>query len=254
MDPRSSFHEGRVARPLLRWMVPVAVILLAVAASGDTVGSGPTASTGAQVTKSVPFVRESIAEIRALAPLRTREAPGDRAIPFRRIPWPSGATGNAAAPSAGAPLAVPFPGSSPSRSAPALDSSFAGLGNPPRSQGDVIPPDTMGAVGPNHLVSLLNSDFGVFDKTTGAPIPNQQVSLQSFWGSLGTARGRPGGFSVRHENSLRPAQRAVCRHHPRGKERPGFLGHDRRLLHVRPHGRMGQMGDRRGPRQQRPNK
>jgi hypothetical protein len=73
-----------------------------------------------------------------------------------------------------------------------LDSNFAGLGNPPHSEGDVIPPDTMGAVGPNHLVSLLNSDFGVFDKTTGAVL--RKIPLQSFWGSLGTAAGEPANF------------------------------------------------------------
>jgi hypothetical protein len=75
-----------------------------------------------------------------------------------------------------------------------LDSNFAGLGNPPHSEGDVIPPDTMGAVGPNHLVSLLNSDFGVFDKTTGALLQNQKIPLQSFWASLGTAAGEPANF------------------------------------------------------------
>jgi hypothetical protein len=71
--------------------------------------------------------------------------------------------------------------------APALDTSFAGLGNP--TSGDVIPPDTMGAAGPNHLVSLLNSEFGVFDKTTGALLSS--VSMQSFWASLGTDAGEP---------------------------------------------------------------
>jgi hypothetical protein len=50
----------------------------------------------------------------------------------------------------------------------------------------------MGAVGPNHLVSLLNSDFGVFDKTTGTVL--QKISLQSFWSSLGTAMGQPANF------------------------------------------------------------
>jgi hypothetical protein len=50
----------------------------------------------------------------------------------------------------------------------------------------------MGAVGPSHLVSILNSDFGVFNKTTGAEL--QKVSLQSFWGSLGTAAGEPADF------------------------------------------------------------
>ncbi|MHB9061249.1 MAG: fibronectin type III domain-containing protein [Desulfobacteria bacterium] len=154
-------------------------------------GSEPTTSTGVQVTNRVPFVRESIDEIRALAPLRTRAVPVDRAIPFHRIPRRSGTTGEAGLPLTGPSLAAPFLASSPAPSAPALDSSFAGLGNP-HSGNDVIPPDTMGAAGPNHLISLLNSDFGVFDKTTGAVL--QRISLQSFWASLGTAAGQPADF------------------------------------------------------------
>ena len=154
-------------------------------------GSEPTTSTGVQVTKSVPFARESIDRIRALAPFRTQAVPGDRAIPLRRIQRRSGTTGGAGLPSAGISLAAPFLASSPALSAPALASSFAGLGNPPHSEGDVIPPDTMGAAGPNHLVSLLNSDFGVFDKS-GALL--QKVSLETFWASLGTAAGEPANF------------------------------------------------------------
>ena len=192
MNPRKYFHESRVIRPFLRWIVPAVVILLAVAVSGDSVGSEPTTSTGAQVTKSVPFLRESIDEIRALAPLRTRAVPGNRAIHFHRIPRRSGTTGQAGLPLAGPALAAPFLASSPAPSAPVLDGGFAGLGNPSHSEGDLIPPDTMGAVGPNHLVSLLNSDFGVFNKTTGAVL--QKISLQSFWGSLGTAAGEPADF------------------------------------------------------------
>jgi len=191
MNSRRYFHESRVVRPFLRWIVPAVVILLAIAVSGDSVGSGPTTSTGVQVTKSVPFARESIDGIRALVPLRTRAVPGDRAIPFHRIPRRSGTAGEARLPLAGPALAAPFVASSPSPLAPALDSSFAGLGNPPRSEGDLIPPDTMGAAGPNHLVSLLNSDFGVFDKS-GTRL--QKISLQSFWGSLGTAAGQPAHF------------------------------------------------------------
>lgn len=191
MNPRRYFHENRVVRPFLRWIVPAIVILLAVAGSRDSVGSEPTTLTGAQVTKSVPFVRESIDEIRALAPLRSRAIPGDRAIPFHRIPRRSGTTGQAGLTLARPALAAPFFASSPAPSAPVLDSRFAGLGNPPHGQ-DVIPPDTMGAVGPNHLVSLLNSDFGVFDKTTGAVL--RKITLQSFWASLGTATGQPANF------------------------------------------------------------
>ena len=177
MNPGRYFHESRVVGLFLRGIVPAAVLLLAVAASGVSVGSEPTTSTGAQVTMRVPFVRESIDEIRALAPFREGTIPEDRAIPFRRIPRRSGTTGQAGLPSAEPALAAPFLASSPAPLAPALDSSFAGLGNPPHSQGDVVPPDTMGAVGPNHLVSLLNSDFGVFDKTTGALLQQSSTAI-----------------------------------------------------------------------------
>jgi len=190
MNLRRSFHECPVVRPFLRWFVPAIVILLVVAGSGYSVGSGPTTSTGVQVTKRVPFARESIDEIRALAPLRSRAVPGDRAIPFHRIPRRSGTTGQAGLPLAGPALAAPFFASSPAPSAPVLDSSFAGLGNPPPGQ-DLIPPDTMGAVGPNHLVSLLNSDFGVFDKA-GRLL--KSVDLQVFWSSLGIRAGEPAHF------------------------------------------------------------
>ena len=249
MNPRRYFHERRVPGPFLRWIVPAVVILLAVAGSGDSEGSGPTTSTGARVTKHVPFVRESIDEIRALAPLRSRAVPGDRVYPLSsdskaiRCDGRSGiAVGRAA------PLAAPFFASSPASSAPVLDSSFAGLGNPPHSQGDVIPPDTMGAAGPNHLVSLLNSDFGVFDKTTGAEL--QKISLQSFWGSLGTAAGEPADFPFDPKILYDQHSGRFVAVTLGGSERPGFLGHDRRLPIVRSHGSMGQMGHRRGPGQQ----
>jgi hypothetical protein len=197
MNPRREFHENRAPRPFLRRIVPVTamflgVMFLAITAPGDSAGSGPAAETGTRVTKRVPFVRESIDEIRALAPFRSQAVPEDRSIPFRRIQRRAAATEESGSPPTEAALAVPSIASTPSPLAPALDSSFPGLGNPPRSEGDVIPPDTMGAVGPDHLVSILNSDFGVFSKTTGAEL--QKVSLQSFWGSLGTAEGEPANF------------------------------------------------------------
>ena len=42
-----------------------------------------------------------------------------------------------------------------------------------------IPPDTMGAVGPNHIVETINGNFEIFDKMTGASLDNR--SLDSFW-------------------------------------------------------------------------
>ena len=41
------------------------------------------------------------------------------------------------------------------------------------------PPDTMGAVGPNHIVEFINGNFEVFDKTTGASLETR--SLLNFW-------------------------------------------------------------------------
>jgi hypothetical protein len=45
-----------------------------------------------------------------------------------------------------------------------------------------IPPDTMGAVGPNHIVELINGRFDVYNKTTG----NQAAtaSLDGFWTNI----------------------------------------------------------------------
>jgi len=52
-----------------------------------------------------------------------------------------------------------------------------------------IPPDTCGAIGPNHFVSIVNANVSVWNKTTGARLVN--VGEQSFWGaaqSLGDGR------------------------------------------------------------------
>jgi uncharacterized repeat protein (TIGR01451 family) len=43
-----------------------------------------------------------------------------------------------------------------------------------------IPPDTMGSVGPNHIVEMINGSFRVFSKTTGALLPGSS-SLDGFW-------------------------------------------------------------------------
>ena len=42
-----------------------------------------------------------------------------------------------------------------------------------------IPPDTMGAVGDDHIVEMLNGAFAIYDKDTGALI--SRISLDEFW-------------------------------------------------------------------------
>jgi len=73
--------------------------------------------------------------------------------------------------------AVPSPQST-------LVDDFAGM-----SDTGFIPPDTMGAVGPNHVMSVINGGAQVLTRT-GFPAMAQQT-LQSFWSPLGTAPGSP---------------------------------------------------------------
>jgi uncharacterized repeat protein (TIGR01451 family) len=59
-----------------------------------------------------------------------------------------------------------------------------------------IPPDTMAAVGPNHIVEMINGNFEIINKTTGASI--QTMSLDAFWTNVvGLAQINSGRFDPR---------------------------------------------------------
>ncbi len=49
-----------------------------------------------------------------------------------------------------------------------------------------IPPDTMGAVGRDHIVELINGTYRVYDKNTGSALA--QSSLNVFWSNAGASR------------------------------------------------------------------
>ncbi|HKP12531.1 MAG TPA: HYR domain-containing protein [Blastocatellia bacterium] len=71
---------------------------------------------------------------------------------------------------------------------PAPATSFDGLnseGNVPIFGGHVLPPDPNGAVGPNHYVQTINSQFQIFSKTGTALTPG--ASLGSIWASISGA-------------------------------------------------------------------
>ena len=70
---------------------------------------------------------------------------------------------------------------------PLLD-SFVGMVD----NGSFIPPDTHGAAGPAHLVSMINRGYAVFDRS-GA-IVQGPTSHQAFWAALGTLPGQPAEF------------------------------------------------------------
>jgi hypothetical protein len=77
------------------------------------------------------------------------------------------------------PSAAPIP-----LEPPTTLSSFAGLGDNNTS----IPPDTMGAVGPNHLMIMLNTQVRVQNKTGGNL---STVTLNTFWTSGTGLSGNP---------------------------------------------------------------
>ena len=52
-----------------------------------------------------------------------------------------------------------------------------------RSDSGFFPPDTMGTVGPDHIVELINGRYAVYDKTTGGSLASS--SLDQFWTSAG---------------------------------------------------------------------
>lgn len=53
----------------------------------------------------------------------------------------------------------------------------------PLNGGNYAPPDTMGAVGPNHIVEFINGGYQIYDKT-GAAIGSLKTDTQ-FWSAAG---------------------------------------------------------------------
>ena len=182
------------------FILPGVLLFVVLAACGNGGGqtgsslpapgiSAPARSQGASVTGStltskVPFSREGFEQTRvveAAFPFTSASlmvAP----YPYGPPPVPISVSGGQALPPPFRQAPFPF---APASLAPALINSFPGLADDMRT----IPPDTMGAVGPSHLLSTLNSGVGIFNKATGAIL--SQVTLQGFWASLGTAPGQP---------------------------------------------------------------
>jgi len=185
---RKEWHRHRAWRYLL-------AILFLAAPSGSLLGdSGRTSggtSRGIPVTRNVPFASGTFGDARSVSPRHPLRLPGDRVILRPRISGHSAPVIEET--EAASPVAPAYPAAdaSPPSLAPVLAGTFRGLENPPPGR-DVIPPNAMGAAGPDHLVCLLVSEFGVFDKANGALL--QSVPLESFWASLVTPPGEPADF------------------------------------------------------------
>ncbi len=181
----------RLSAGCFLWL-PFLLLALPQVVSGNERDTVEERMSGTAVTAVVPHARESFDDLRRLAPFRLPQDGTRQAIPFRRTPRPT----VPAAPASAAPEIV-LPADTdfyPAPRASAISGSFPGLQNfPLAGDRDVIPPDTMGAAGPTHLVSILNSEFGIFDKSAGL-LPSSKVTLQEFWASLGTDPGQPADF------------------------------------------------------------
>lgn len=67
--------------------------------------------------------------------------------------------------------------------APAIDMSFDGIGQSDAIGGG-LPPDTNGDVGPDHYIQYINTDWAIYDKTTGLRIGNVEEG-NTFWNGFG---------------------------------------------------------------------
>lgn len=183
---RKDDHPAR--RHSLRFpsLAALALILWGICWHGVALGEvAPLAGT--TWTGFIPFAREGFAGDGFPTPSSALSIAGapPETIPLGRAPAKFPVSGKGMATSArDAGTATRTATASPV-SAPVAASSFPGM-----AFTGWIPPDTMGAAGPGHLLSTLNGGVGVFDKATGALL--LQTTLQGFWSPLGTAPGAPG--------------------------------------------------------------
>lgn len=123
----------------------------------------------------------AVADVRAQVSMRDAARAASRrtavraGVPFQSVP------GNLAVPASerARPSDESSPAPAPESDPPTLVSSFAAMGDDDTR----IPPDTNGAVGPDHLVVALNSGVRVQDRAGGIL---STVSLGGFWSSTGT--------------------------------------------------------------------
>jgi hypothetical protein len=163
-------------------LLALALGLLLLPAAAQAPPAGVRGKRGVATKRAVVNFTE-LARREAAAPKRPVT---HRVIPFMPVPTafpvPAGIKPQApaAAPEEGAPeAATPEPGPAPAPQSPSPAASFEALGD----DDTAIPPDTMGAVGPNHLVVTLNNGVRIQNRS-GTEI--SVVSLDTFWGTTGT--------------------------------------------------------------------
>jgi hypothetical protein len=153
-----------------RRMKPVAILACLLAAAGPALARGPrpVVRPAARHDTSPPlrFVRQSEVAGQAWEMPPPGTLPGRRPGVSPRIEAPLPATG-AGEEEALAAMPPPL-------------ASFEGIGN----LNNVVPPDTVGAVGPQHIVEWVNNRYAVYDRQ-GSLLFGPAAASSTIWGGFG---------------------------------------------------------------------
>jgi len=154
-----------------RWAIAVLTCVAALTAHAGEPQAGIAGVGGRKAT--VNFTDLSRQEARV--PL----APTTPKVIHSPMPGPKEPADKVSPPRDGSRAAAPEE-AGPAPLSPAPASSFLALPD----NNTVVPPDTHGAVGPNHLMTVLNTQILIQDKT--GTVLRAAVSMDSFWASLGS--------------------------------------------------------------------
>src|SRR2546426_147994 len=166
------------ARACRQWFAAAGIVVCAggMAASADPGQKAPEIQRGSHMEAEV--AHDTSPPLWLIPPAPRRE--GQRV--HRVLPLPR--------PHPGSPTPAPpfLPGSAPAPFIPATNVSFDGVGQGFTGPGGTFtvasaPPDTVGDVGPNHYIQVVNTDFAICNKT-GAPI-FVPVPTNTLWNGFG---------------------------------------------------------------------
>lgn len=113
-----------------------------------------------------------------LGSIHSGEQGPKKVVPIRRLPGHAERKRQAEAerPAPDREVAAPAP-----RIPVISTASFAGMNF--ADGGGSVPPDTIAAAGPDHIVEVVNSTIAIYDRTTGAAAPGFPTPLETFFGA-----------------------------------------------------------------------
>jgi hypothetical protein len=166
------------SRARRKWFAAAGIVACyaGMAALADPGQNTPGTQRGGRV--EVEVAHDTSPPLWLITPAPRRE--GQRVHPVFPLPRPH--------PGSSTPAPPYVPGGAPPPFIPATSVSFDGVGQGftgPSGTFTVAsaPPDTVGDVGPNHYVQMVNTDFAIFNKT-GAPIYGP-VPTNTLWSGFG---------------------------------------------------------------------